>query len=283
MTPGIYAMPAAEYHGDPCEVASLSASIAHELCTNSPAHAREKHPKLNPTTVHEQAEHFDIGTAVHSILLEGVNSVEVLDFPDWRTNASKDARDAARKAGKTPLLRKVWAEVESMMLSTRGQLDAHEDGCDMFVGGQAEQTLIWEEPSGIWCRSRLDYLRPGAIDDYKTTSTTANPEAVTRQMFGNGWDIKAAFYLRGLRALTGTQATMRFAVQETYAPYALSVVTLGPDAMTLAEKKVLYALELWAECLERKRWPGYPTRTAYATLPEWVESAWLKRELAYAV
>jgi len=71
----------------------------------------------------------------------------------------------------------------------------------------------------------------------------------------------------------------RFACQETYPPYALSVVALGPDALVLAEKKVLYALERWRECLTKDRWPAYPNRTAYASLPTWVESAWLEKEM----
>lgn len=279
---------AAEYHSDPCPHPSLSSSIARILCESSPAHARAAHPKLNPQVIDDEAEHFDIGTAAHSILLEGVNAVEIIQADNYRTNVAKAARDAARANGKTPLLAKVWADVQAMVAATRAQLDAHVDGRAMFKDGSPEQTLIWNE-DGVWCRARLDWLRAGAIDDYKTTSTTANPEAVSRTLFSNGWDIQCAFYLRGLKAITreasvlsathgGEDAIFRFAVQETYAPYALSVVALGPDAMVLAEKKVLYAIELWRECLKSNKWPAYPNRTAYASLPTWVESAWLARE-----
>lgn len=282
--PGIYDLAEADYHADPCPAPSLSSSIANVLCSSTPAHARLRHPRLTERCVREDAEDFDIGTAAHAILLEGVNAVEVLEFADWRTNASKDARDKARAAGRIPLLRKVWADVEAMVLATRGQLDAHVDGRAMFVGGRAEQVLVWQdELTGVWCRARLDWLRPGAIDDYKSTRKSAHPEAVSRGLFGSGWDVQAAFYVRGLKALTGEDATFRFAVQECYRPYALSVVALGPDALMLAEKKVRFALELWRDCLERDRWPMYPTRTAYAGLPPWVESAWLEKEERDAV
>jgi hypothetical protein len=165
-----------------------------------------------------------------------------------------------------------------MVAATREQLLQHGDGKHMFINGAPEQTLIWCE-DGIWCRARTDWLRHGNIDDYKTTSASANPEVLSRTIFGNGWDVQAAFYLRGVKALTGIDAAFRFACQETYPPYALSVIALGPDAAVLAEKKVLYALELWRECLRSKRWPAYPHRTAYASLPPWVESAWLEKEL----
>ena len=107
----------------------------------------------------------------------------------------------------------------------------------MFTNGLPEQTLVWieqlpDDPSAdVWCRARLDWLRPGAIDDYKSTSATANPETWTRTMFSAGFDLQAAWYLRGLRQLTDLDdAIFRFAVQETYPPYALSVIALGPDA-----------------------------------------------------
>ena len=278
MTPGIYTMPADQYHADPCPAPSLSSSIAHLLCQDSPAHARIAHPRLNPGGSADEAEHFDIGTAAHAILLEGDAAVTVIDAKDWRTNAAKDARDTARAAGKIPLLAKVWGDVQAMVAAARVQLDVHADGRAMFTAGTPEQTLLWCD-EGIWCRARVDWLRPANIDDYKTTSASANPEVLSRTLFGHGWDIQAAFYLRGLKALTGAEAMFRFACQETYPPYALSVVTLGPDAMTLAEKKVIYALEHWRDCLRTNRWPGYPTRTAYATLPPWLEAAWLEKEL----
>jgi hypothetical protein len=277
-TPGIYDIPADAYHADPCPAPSLSSSIAKLLCQSSPAHARVCHPRLCDHVVEEDAEHFDIGSAAHAILLEGVNSVAIIDAKDWRTNAAKDARDQARQEGRIPLLKKVWADVEAMVLATRAQLDAHEDGREMFCAGKPEQTLVWRE-GDLWCRARLDWLRVGNIDDYKTTKASANPEAISRTLFANGWDVQAAFYLRGLKALTGVDGTFRFAAQETYPPYALSVVALGPDAMTLAEKKVRFALELWHDSLTRNTWPAYPLKTAYAGLPPWIEAAWLEKEL----
>jgi hypothetical protein len=283
--PGIYDMPATVYHQDPCPEPSLSSSIAKLLCLSSPVHAWHAHPRLNPTAVHDDAEHFDIGTAAHALLLEGVSNIAVVDAKDWRTNAAKDARDAARAAGRTPLLAKVWGDVQAMVGALREQLDLHRDGgAGMFQLGEPERTLVWRE-GDTWCRARLDWLRPAAgprgewaIDDYKTTPN-ANPDTWTRSLFSNGFDLQVAWYLRGLKVLTGYEGTFRFAVQETTAPYAASVVALGPDALTLAEKKRLYALEVWGECRARREWIGYPQRTCYAALPAWEESRWLEKEL----
>ncbi len=277
--PGIYAIPESYYHADPCPQPSLSSSIAKLLCLASPAHARFAHPRLNPQTVEEEAEKLDIGSAAHALLLEGNAGVEIVDAADWRTKAAREARDAAYAAGKTPLLARVWADVQAMVDAIREQLDRHKDGgAAMFTDGKPEQTLVWMD-DGVWCRARLDWLRPGAIDDLKTTAGSANPDTWTRSMFGAGFDIQAAFYLRGLKALTAVDdAIFRFCVVENYPPYALSVVSLGPDAMMLAEKRVIYALEQWRAGLKAGDWVGYPRRTCWASLPPYIEAAWLEKE-----
>jgi hypothetical protein len=283
--PGIYTIPAADYHADPCPEPSLSCSIAKMLCFSSALHAHHAHPRLNPSAEPENGEHFDIGTAAHALLLEGVNTIALIDAADWRTKAAKEARDLARAAGKVPLLAHVAQDVIAMIEAFRGQLDQHRDGgAEMFTGGEPEQTAIWLE-GDVWCRARLDWIRadPYAIDDYKTTSGSANPEKWARTMFDAGHDLQAAWYLRGLRAITGDRlddpAAFRFAVQETFAPYAVSVIALNPDAMFLAEKKCEYALEQWREAMASHDWRGYPRRTAYATLPAWEEARWLEKEL----
>jgi hypothetical protein len=181
-----------------------------------------------------------------------------------------------------------------MVACARAQLAEHRDGAaDMFTHGKPEQTLVWLDDD-VWCRARLDWLRVDpvggvgvdvldpvarvAIDDYKTTSASANPDTWTRTLFYGGTDIQVAWYLRGLKAITGADATFRFAVQETFAPYALSVIGLGPDALMLAEKKCRYAIEVWREARARNDWMGYPRRTCWATLPPVHEAWWLERE-----
>ena len=286
--PGVYEISANEYHSDPVVVPSLSSSLARALIANSPLHCWFESPRLNPNFQREEEEKFDLGTAAHALLLEGESGVQVIDAPDWRTKAAREARDAARAAGKLPLLAARWADVLAMVKSAREQLDAHTEADDMFTEGKAEQTLIWQEDTrdgAIYCRARLDFLHDDhlLIDDYKTTGACANPEAWTRGLFNSGFDIQAAFYLRGVRAIfgtpvIGTRSFFGFAVQENYPPYALSVISLAPDALVIAEKKVLYAIDQWAKCLRANHWPGYPARICYAGLPPWEEAAWLEKE-----
>jgi hypothetical protein len=254
--------------------------------SKTPRHAWTAHPRLNPDYVPQHEDRFDVGTVAHALLLER-RSVEeactIVVADNWRTNAARDARDEARAAGKVALLAKQVDEVVAMLRATHTQLDAHDASPPLFAAGECEQTLVWDE-NGITCRSRVDWLRDDglAIDDFKTTSASADPERWTRTLFQIGADVQTAFYLRGLRAITGQDAVMRYVVQETYAPYALSVCGLGPGALAVGSDKVERALSLWRQCLERDEWPAYPTEIAYAELPPWEEAKWLEREEAAA-
>lgn len=176
---GIHTLSAADYHRDLIDDKrpSLSASIAHILTTSSPKHAWTAHPKLNPDWQPREEEKFDIGKAAHALLLEGEAAVRVIPFDDWRTNAAKDEREAARAEGRIPLLAKHWEGVEAMRAAAYGQLEGLDVQPTLFTDGKPEQTLVWED-NGVLCRARLDWLRTDltAIDDLKTTSASANPE-----------------------------------------------------------------------------------------------------------
>jgi len=285
---------AVDYHDDNIEDRpSLSASLIHILCTKSPAHAWAAHPKLNPNYERVYDVKFDIGTAVHALMLEGDDVVRLVNYPDWRTNAAKDERDQARSEGKIPLLVHQAEDLYGMHLAFHKQLEQHDADPTPFTEGQSERTIVWEE-RGVLCRARLDWLRDDRtiIDDYKTTSASARPEAWARTAFNIGADIQVAFYLRGLRALNerdsgaagpalGSRSLsdpqFRFVVQETYAPYALSVVTLSPAALAIADAKVDIALKTWRRCLERGVWPPYSRQVARIEAPPW-EMHWLENE-----
>jgi PDDEXK-like domain of unknown function (DUF3799) len=264
---------AEEYHADPCDTPSLSASIAHRLLTQSPHHAWWHHPKLNPAFTRDVSGAFDRGTAAHALLLEGEGKFAVIDADDYRTAAAKVAREVARAAGRVPLLRDQWPEVHAMVDMCRRQLLLHGAAPRPFTAGGPERTIIWTEDMGrVTCRARLDWLHDDfkTVDDYKTVSGSANPVVWTRNtLWALGHDLQAAFYCRAVKAATGIEPEFRFVVQETFAPYALSVIGLMPSAMAMARRKVEQAIAIWSECLHANAWPGYVREVAYAEAPPW--------------
>lgn len=283
---GCYTIPASEYHADPCIAPSLSASIATILIQQSPLHAKAAHPRLTENPVHEEASHLDLGKLCHALMLEGDDVAVVIDAENYRTKNAQESRDAARLAGKCPLLAHEMVEVNAMMLACREQLAVHKDASDAFTNGKPEQTLIWQEPNGIWCRARLDWLmaHKPVIYDYKTGKRSANPRDVSRIAAANGWCIQDAWYRRGFKAVFGQdmEPIFRFVCQENYRPFALSVVETSPADLALAESQIGYAIDTWGDCLGRGVWPGYSTKVERITSPAYVEASWMEKELEEA-
>lgn len=297
--PGIYDMPASEYHADTGfgDVPLLSSSIAQLICNESLLHAWTAHPKLNPNAEREFSEAMDLGSICHALVLEGstarIHLIRATKWEgsgkqrkdtgiivdDWRTDAAKEERDQARAAGKFPLLQCDWPEVEAMYAAAQQQLKAMKID---LAQGEAEKVLIWQEDNGVWCKARLDWISKDRkqIIDYKTTGATANPDVVSRTLFTNGYDIQEAFYRRGVFKVFGIEdAHFRFLYQESKKPYAMSCVALDPIASTYADKLVFEAVEKFGAALKTNEWPGYPTRTCFAELPGYLEKKQEEREL----
>ena len=283
------AIPADEYHADNMapnqidvtrsDVPSLSSGIAKLLIERSPAHAWTAHPALNPDWEREVDDKFDLGNAAHKLLLEGESVIVEADFPDWRSKDAKEFREAARALGQVPLLLSQATRVREMVAKGQEQMATWYSDLDLFIDGKPEQTICWKDDHDVLCRARIDWLHTNnsAVDDYKTTSASSLPQKWERTMYGMGGDVQVAFYLRGIRKLFGIRAEWRFVVQETYPPYALSVVTLAPSALALADDKVQKALDLWAKCMAEDFWPAYPPRVASIEVPTYEEMRWLER------
>lgn len=285
-------IPFRDYARDP----GLSASVIKVLCQQSPLHAWTAHPGLNPNYEPEHDAKMDIGTICHALLLEGENVAHVIQatkhegqgkarrdtgvpVEDYRTDAAKEERDAVRAAGKVPILAHEMAAVHGMLESCRRQLDSHLEASDAFRFGKPEQVIIWQEP-GVRCKARLDWLHDNlrVVDDFKTTSGSADPFSLSRNAAESA--IQASWYRRAVRSLHPDidDVLFRFVTQETYAPFAVSVVSPGPDVLTLGDRKCDWAVSVWRCCVVENKWPGYPPRVAYSENSPWDEERWLQRE-----
>lgn len=269
---GIYhRIPGVVYHADPCVKPSLSSGVLRALLERSPLHAKLAHPRLNPDYARDEDDRFDLGTAAHQYVLEGTADFVVVDASDWRTKAAKEQRDGARASGKTPLLASQWETVQAMASAFHDGMARHEIGDLLRTPGNPEATCVWKE-SDTWCRARFDWLptTKDIILDYKTTGN-ASPDAFSRTIFSLGYDVQAAWYLRGARAVVpGKDWSFCFVAQETEPPYALSVCEPSEGALDLARRRIERGLEIWRECLASDAWPAYPTSVAVIQPPSWV-------------
>lgn len=273
--PGVYDLPEAVYHADPCPEPSLSASLAGTLVEKSARHAWHKSRRLNPKFEDDSNGAMDFGKAAHALMIEGDARVVIVEHDDWRTNDAKAQRDAAKKAGRIPLLEKDWGKLSRMIRAGREQLAEHRDAFDAFRDGVGERSIFWRDMSPsrpIWCRIRADWLNVPKLKifDYKTTENAAPAAWGSRQLWNLGFDIQSSFYGLGCERAYNEPFSFFFIVQEVDEPFALSVVSLDPEAAEIADYRRDLAMEAWAQCMARQQWPGYSARTSFLPPPAWL-------------
>ncbi len=279
--PGIYEMPADDYHADPCKVPSLSASIANTLLHRSPLHAWTKHPRLNPEFEPVEKAIFDLGRAAHNMVLRQDfwrEEIAIIDAADWKTKAAREERDAARYVGLYPLLDAQYQRIERMV----SVLEAHPQASKAFQNGKPEQTLIWQdEETGVWCRCRPDWTPDQDFSevesslpypDYKTTADARPGDWDRRYLLDHGGLLRAGWYRAGIRAVCEVaDPTLYCVVQEVDPPHSVAVRVFDQEHLgPLADAMVAKALATWAVCLEKGEWPSYEL-TGTLALPKWAE------------
>jgi hypothetical protein len=263
----------------------LSRSALADLINKTPAHVKYSHPRLNPFYVQpEDRDVFSIGTAAHSLFLEGIDCCAVIEASDWRSKDAKAARDDARAAGKTPLLKKDYDKVQAMVDAAHEQLAASELGIkDLHSEGDSELSYIWKEENGSYCRVRPDWIsndkianggKSKLIIDYKT-SESADPNVFAKKVVQFGYDIQENFYPRGVQSVEGGELPFFiFMIQETVEPFLCSFINLMPQWREIGSSKVDYGLFLWNQCIRSGNWPGYDKRVATVDCPPWVAAQW---------
>jgi hypothetical protein len=271
-------MPEDVYHGDPVPGGSLSASGAKLLLAPS-CPAKYWHDRCYGEPPKRT---FEFGTAAHQLILGTGPEIVLVDAPDWRKNAAREARDEARLTGKIPLLLSEFSQVQAMAAAIRRHPLASallNPEC-----GDAEQSLFWtDDRTGIWRRARLDWLprpRPGRrliITDYKSCDK-ADEASARRGIANYRYYISAAQYIDGVRALgLDDDPAFLFVFQEKTAPYLVNVVGLDDKAIAAGRERMQAACEIWRDCTETGVWPGYEAHAeddiTYISLPPWAERA----------
>lgn len=268
---GLFPIDFPEYLADPVPAGSLSASSARKLLPpHCPALFKwwREHPD-------EQTKATTLGNAAHKIVLGSGPEVVSVDADDWRTKLARETRDQAYADGKIPMLVK---DVE-VVLDMADAIRAHPIASQLLDRdhGDPEQSLFWQDqPTGVWRRCRLDWLpdvTPGRrliVPDYKT-SRSAEPGAFAKSAVDFGYHQQAAGQVEGLTRLVTEDVAVVFIVQETRAPYIVTVVELDPDAMRIGARLNRVAIDLYAECVRTNHWPSYSEDVAMVPLPVWYQ------------
>lgn len=283
MQEGFFEYPPDQYHADPCDVPSLSASIAHVLDRQSPLHAYTQHPRLGGVArAHKPC--FDSGSLIHALLLGQGKDIAVVDARDYRTKQAQGAREQARSAGKVPV---TSAEHEqAMAVATR--LRARFATYGIQLDGQSEATALWvetaEDGTPVQCRGMMDHVKEPVIYDLKSCRS-AHPEACRRHIDEYGYAIQRAAYVSAvehLRPAMVGRVEFVFLFFELEPPYAVTPVRLSGQFRELGERRWRRAVNIWARCLSSGEWPGYVESVTELEPMPWALTKDMERQMSAA-
>lgn len=247
-----------DYHA---ETSAISSTSLKELL-RSPMHFM--HAQTAPRV---EKDHFRVGTAIHTFLLENDRFLkEYVVTPDkGKTKASKEAYEEFITAH--PGCTYVSESEMIMLLGIANQVEKHASARELIKLGQAEESFFWtDEETGILCKCRPD-LRcvPFAIMDVKSTNN-ASPEAFQREVAKFNYDLSAAMYQEGVYRVTGEKQDFAWLAVEKEAPYAVALYN-ADDYLETGYKKFRRALRLLKACRESQQYPGYQPDGIAVTLP----------------
>lgn len=282
--PGIYDLPMDVYHSDCAAGPSLGGSGAVTLIDRCPALFWYE-SYLNPDRPVEEPDNArDFGSALHAMVLEPDQvdkTVKVCQFDDWRTKAAQEQRAQARDAGMTPVTLVQAVKLAAIVKA----IHEHPLAGKAFTGGIAERSLFYrDEATGIWCKTRPDYLVSEGryqIVQFKT-APSAKPAAFERHAHEMGYMQRAAWEIETVAEALGLKRMpeYRFVVVEREPPFLTSVCDLSDHAVEIGMMKNAAARHIFAECIETGRWPDYGSSAHTITIPSYGEFQFEERRVA---
>lgn len=236
--------------------------------------------------VTESRPSLDDGTIVHDLLLSHVatgdvaSQIDWLEFPDWRTNASKEARDNSRANGRHPVLAHKRATYEAMTTVAKTKL-AEIIPRDSVV--TTEVPIVFED-SGVLCRAKPDLIatarggQDAMIVEIKTVSKIDH-DSFAAHIWRYGYDIQAHVYRQAVVSIAAADSSFPFywlVVEKEY-PYCCFVTRPLGDVNLVGADRWKRARETWRRCLATDEWPG-PAHP-WSGMPSWAVDKFYAQEL----
>ena len=254
MTKIINDMTNADYHAHE----GISSTAVKTVFKSSLAHWKGAVRKENPA--------FDLGSAVHALVLEPHRNLVVRGPVDRRGSKWKDKQ--AELTADQVLLPEAEFDVARQMADN---ILAHPSAAGYFGDGMvAEQSIFADCPdTGLLLKCRPDALSHNVIVDIKTT-VDASPSGFDKQVWQYGYGIQDAFYRR-VCSLAGLDVDdFIFVAVEKQPPYVVAVHVLSDEYINWADMVVTDTLQRIKYAQENNKFlTGWP-ETNVIHPPRWL-------------
>lgn len=263
--PGFYSISDDKYHSNLFDEFISSHGIQEIL--KSPAHYREF---LKEDRSPSEAMRF--GSAAHrAMFYPDYSGIGVSTARSYRTKEFAADEMSLLKDGANEVV--VIHDDMERIKKMRDVLMKHSLSRQAIINGIAETSGLWtrKDYEGVRSKMKIDYLLPDVkvIVEYKTAAD-ARVDKFTKAAIDYGYDIQAAYYVDGMKFLTGGDWKFIFIVQEKEPPFAVNYFIASDEFIKLGTKKVRAGLKRYFECSISKDFSrGYVEEFIELIPPTW--------------
>ncbi len=188
-----------------------------------------------------QSPYIDLGQLAHMIILGGDDTFAVSEYPDFRTKAAREWRDAQIAAGKNIITKEQFNAADQIVKN----IENHPHTPKYLLGKdfQYEQEMYAKTAEGVDLRGKGDSLNMSDKDNIIITDlkTTAQFDKFKKAASWNHYDLQAAVYTLITAVFTKTKpehVKYYFCVAETVAPYRVQYFSASPEFLEAGERKL---------------------------------------------
>lgn len=200
---------------------------------------------------------MELGTLIHSLILEGRCDYAVGPEVDRRTKAGKEEWQlfCENHIGKTIVTRDEAAIITGCFKACEPLMEH----C-VYDDDNIETSLFWER-DGVKCKGRPDMIAQingeTCLVDLKTTNDIRNFDGSFHRF---RYDVQAAWYQYGLMQAAKMDEVpgFWFLVVDTEAPHLAQFMRAGSEILEQANAKIEEELAHFARCQTAQEWPGLP-------------------------
>jgi exodeoxyribonuclease VIII len=267
-------MPNEDYQARP-ELSKSKLAIFY----TSPEHYYDKYEapqddELDFALEQQVKKQTELGNAIHTAVLEPdefENRYLAIPKLDRRKKEGKDAYAdfliQAKEEGKKLILMKD----AHICYSIRERIRQHPIAQKIFSGSPLRETsFFWtDKETGLECKSRTDFidLDAGIIVDVKS-AISLQDHKFERSVDEFKYHFAPAFYGGGIYDLFGIDISgFIYLGTEKERPFGIKMFTLDDVSLAAGNDQVRKLMRRFAECREKKEWPGYPPEVRLIGLP----------------
>ncbi len=255
----LLSIPAQEYHA----AEGVSASMLDQI-RKSPAHLK----CYMDGELREESDALSLGTLIHRAVLEPETWDDAFYVkPEGMKFSNKEGMAWRDEHKGKPIIEASEATIISRVRDAVWKEPAVRA---LLSGGYAEQSLFVEDEHGTLRKSRFDYIATSGnvIPDIKTTKCAAIAD-FEKSIERYSYFQRAAFYLDNANLAGMQKDAFVFICVETVPPYLVALYQLNDTVLEAGRMLYRRDLQLYRNCVESNRWPGYHEGIREIALPSY--------------